>query len=61
LAQISPRQAKLVEERFFGGLDVAESAALLNVSEATIMREWRSARAWLAREIRHTLTGKTLQ
>jgi RNA polymerase sigma factor (TIGR02999 family) len=61
LALISPRQAKLVEERFFGGLDVAESAALLNVSEATIMREWRSARAWLAREIRQTLTEETLQ
>ncbi len=61
LAQISPRQAKLVEERFFGGLDVAESAALLNVSEATIMREWRSAKAWLAREIRHTLIGEILQ
>jgi RNA polymerase sigma factor (TIGR02999 family) len=48
LSKISPRQAKLVEGRFFGGLDVNESAELLGVSRATVMREWRSARAWLA-------------
>lgn len=52
LARISPRQALLVECRFFGGLDVLECAALLDVSETTIMRDWRSARAWLALEIR---------
>jgi RNA polymerase sigma factor (TIGR02999 family) len=52
LADVSPRQAMLVESRFFGGLDVAETAALLGVSESTILREWRAARAWLAREMR---------
>lgn len=52
LARVSPRQAALVESRFFGGLDVAETAALLQVSEATVLRDWRAARAWLAREIR---------
>src|ERR1051326_3387615 len=47
LARMSPRQATLVEGRFFGGLDVAETAALLEVSEATVLRDWRAAKAWL--------------
>jgi RNA polymerase sigma factor (TIGR02999 family) len=54
LAQLSPRQAQLVESRFFGGLDVAETAELLGVSEATVLRDWRAAKAWLARELRRT-------
>jgi DNA-directed RNA polymerase specialized sigma24 family protein len=41
----------MVECRFFGGLDVAETAALLEVSEATVLRDWRAARAWLALEL----------
>ena len=52
LARLSPRQAQLVESRFFGGLDVAEAAQLLGVSEATALRDWRAAKAWLARELR---------
>jgi|SRR5579871_5094452 len=52
LARMNPRQAMMVECRFFGGLDVAETAALLEVSEATILRDWRAAKAWLARELR---------
>lgn len=48
LAQIEPRQAQMIEYRFFGGLDIAETAALLGVSEATILRDWRAAKAWLA-------------
>jgi len=52
LACMNPRQAMMVESRFFGGLDVAEAAALLEVSEATILRDWRAAKAWLARELR---------
>jgi RNA polymerase sigma factor (TIGR02999 family) len=52
LARIEPRQALMVESRFFGGLDVAETAQLLGVSEATVLRDWRAARAWLARELR---------
>ena len=52
LARINPRQATMVESRFFGGLDVAETATLLGVSEATILRDWRAARAWLAHELR---------
>ena len=52
LARLSPRQAVIVESRFFGGLDVRETAALLDISEATVLRDWRAARAWLARELR---------
>jgi len=48
LARISARQAAIVESRYFGGFEVAEIAALLDVSEATIQRDWRAARAWLA-------------
>lgn len=52
LARIEPRQAMMVESRFFGGLDVTETAALLGVSEATILRDWRVAKAWLAHALR---------
>src|SRR5580692_12213541 len=52
LARMSPRQAMLVESRFFGGMDVGETAALLEVSEATVLRDWRAAKAWLANELR---------
>jgi RNA polymerase sigma factor (TIGR02999 family) len=52
LGRIEPRQAEMVESRFFGGLDVTETAELLQVSEATILRDWRAARAWLAHELR---------
>jgi DNA-directed RNA polymerase specialized sigma24 family protein len=44
----------MVELRFFGGLDVEETAELLDVSEATILRDWRAAKAWLAHELRQT-------
>jgi RNA polymerase sigma factor (TIGR02999 family) len=55
LSQVSERQARLVEGRFFGGMEMGELAELLEVSEATVTREWRSARAWLAAEIRRSL------
>lgn len=51
LNRIDPRRASVVECRFFGGLDVDETAAALNLSTATVKRDWRVARAWLA----HTL------
>jgi RNA polymerase sigma factor (TIGR02999 family) len=54
LARLSPRQASVVEGRFFGGLEVAEIAAALDISEATVLRDWRAARAWLARELRRS-------
>jgi len=52
LARLEPRQASLVECRFFGGFDIAEAASLLDVSESTALRDWRAARAWLATELR---------
>ena len=51
LATLDPRQARLVEVRFFGGLNVDETAEVLGVSSATVKREWRTAKAWLHREL----------
>jgi RNA polymerase sigma factor (TIGR02999 family) len=53
LEQLEPRQARLVESRFFGGMDVVETAELLEVSEATVHRDWRAAKAWLKHRLRH--------
>jgi RNA polymerase sigma factor (TIGR02999 family) len=52
LAKIDERRARIVELRFFGGLTVEETAAALDVSPQTVLRDWRLARAWLARELR---------
>lgn len=52
LQRLDPRQAAVVEARFFGGLDAAEIAELLQISEATVLRDWRVAKAWLATAIR---------
>jgi RNA polymerase sigma-70 factor, ECF subfamily len=51
LADVDPRKSKVVELRFFGGLSVEETAAVLKVSPDTVMRDWRLAKAWLAREM----------
>ena len=51
LARIDPRRARVIELRFFGGLSVEETAEVLGVSPQTVMRDWRLARAWLAREL----------
>ena len=52
LAQLYPRQAEMIEGRYFDGLTVPETAELLGISEATVNRDWRAARAWLAVELR---------
>ncbi|MEZ5351973.1 MAG: ECF-type sigma factor [Bryobacteraceae bacterium] len=52
LERLNPRQALMVEVRFFGGLPVAEAARLLGISEETVHRDWRAAKAWLAHEVR---------
>jgi len=52
LAQFSPRQAQVVENRFFGGFSVAETAALLDMSDSAVERDWRAAKAWLSSRIR---------
>jgi RNA polymerase sigma factor (TIGR02999 family) len=52
LARLEPRQALIVESRFFGGLEVSEISSLIGVSEATILRDWRAAKAWLGQSLR---------
>lgn len=47
LAKLDPRQAQLVELRYFGGLENSEIAAVLGISEPSVVRDWRVARAWL--------------
>jgi RNA polymerase sigma-70 factor (ECF subfamily) len=51
LAELAARKARVVELRFFGGLNVDETAEILGVSSVTVMREWKSAKAWLYREL----------
>ena len=51
LSALNPRQARIVDLRFFGGLGVEETAVVLGVSPRTVKGEWRFARAWLEREL----------
>ncbi|MEZ5404324.1 MAG: ECF-type sigma factor [Bryobacteraceae bacterium] len=59
LERMNPRQAQMVELRFFGGLAVADAAGLLGISEETVHRDWRAARAWLARQVRRGRTAES--
>jgi hypothetical protein len=52
LAAVDPQQSRVVELRFFGGLSVEETAAVLKISPETVMRDWKLARTWLRRELR---------
>jgi RNA polymerase sigma factor (TIGR02999 family) len=52
-SQVAPRQAKVVELRYFGGLTEEEIVAALNISPRTVRRDWDLARAWLLRELNH--------
>jgi len=54
LGEIDPRKSRVIELRFFAGLSVEETAAVLNLSDRTVLREWNLARAWLLREISET-------
>lgn len=51
LDQVSPRAARIVEWRFFAGMSIEETASVLEISPATVKREWTLARAWLNREL----------
>ena len=51
LAHLDPRQARVVELRYFGGMTVDEAGAALGISPATVKRDWTLARAWLLREL----------
>ena len=50
-AELYPRQSQVVELRFFGGLDIDETAEALHVSPDTVKRDWRFAKLWLLREL----------
>jgi len=51
LAKLAPRQAKVVELRYFGGLSVQQTMEVMGVSERTVMRDWEFSKAWLSREL----------
>ncbi len=51
LARVAPRKARIVELRFFGGLEVKETAEIVGVSPDTVMRDWKVAKAWLLKEL----------
>jgi len=51
LAAVDPRRSQVVELRFFGGLDVDETAAVMNISRSTVVRDWTVAKTWLFREL----------
>ncbi|MGC2108218.1 MAG: ECF-type sigma factor [Candidatus Korobacteraceae bacterium] len=52
LGRLEPRQAAIVEGRFFGGLEIRQISELLGISEATVLRDWRAAKAWLGQRLR---------
>lgn len=51
LAEMDPRKARVIELRFFGGLNVAETAQVLKISQQSVMRDWKLAKVWLMREV----------
>jgi len=56
LAKLDPQQSRIVELRFFAGLSIEETSRVLEVSPATVKRDWTTARIWLSREMRATPT-----
>lgn len=57
LVQFAPRKCQVVELRFFGGLGIEETAAVLNISPDIVKREWRTAKLWLLNELTKEATG----
>ena len=60
LAAVAPARSRLVELRYFGGLSIEETAEVLQISPATVQREWRAARAWLRRVIDNREPGEKM-
>lgn len=60
LAEFDARKARLVELRFFGGLEIKETASVLGVSEETVSRDWRLSKAWLLRELTGEKNGDAI-
>jgi RNA polymerase sigma factor (TIGR02999 family) len=61
LSSVAPRQSRVVELRYFGGLSVDETARVLGVSPETVTRDWRMAKSWLLRELTHKQSVARLQ
>lgn len=59
LAQMDEQQSRIVELRFFGGLTIEETACVLEISPATVKRDWNVAKAWLSRAMRRGRRGET--
>jgi RNA polymerase sigma factor (TIGR02999 family) len=59
LAEVDSRKSEVVELRFFGGLNIEETAEVLKVSRDTVMRDWKVARLWLLRELEAVQTNAT--
>jgi RNA polymerase sigma factor (TIGR02999 family) len=57
LAKIDPRKVSVIELRFFSGLSVKETAEVLKISPQSVMRDWKLAKSWLARELAHETTS----
>jgi RNA polymerase sigma factor (TIGR02999 family) len=60
LTKIDARKGQVVELRFFGGLTAEETAAVLNVSAETVLRDWKLAKAWMFRELNAPRAGRTI-
>jgi RNA polymerase sigma factor (TIGR02999 family) len=60
LTKIDARKGQVVELRFFGGLTADETAAVLNVSAETVLRDWKLAKAWMFRELKSSRAGETV-
>jgi len=58
LAKLDPRRGRVVEMRYFGGMSVEETAAALNVSVDTVMRDWKGAKAWLHAQLNRPEAGR---
>ena len=59
LASMDEQQGRVVELRFFGGLTIEETASVLDISPATVKREWNVARAWLSRAMKKSQSGNS--
>ena len=57
LSERDERQSRIVECRFFGGMTITDTAAALDVSAATVERDWAMAKAWLYRNMQRALNG----
>jgi len=51
LAEFDPQKSRIVELRFFGGLSIEETAEVLGIGTATVIRQWKLAKAWLYNEV----------